>query len=121
MASIPRRNVLITGAAGLVGRILRTHWGARYRLRLADIRPVGELAAHETYMQTDIVHYDQMRAAAEGMETVVHLAAYPGDGAEFYPTLLQLNIIGAYNAFQAASEAACRRIVLTSGISAVMG
>ena len=47
--------VLITGAAGLFGGILREHWGGaqtappnsdvdpRYALRLADVRPVGEL------------------------------------------------------------------------------
>jgi len=46
--------VLITGAAGLFGGILRQHWGDRYPLRLADVKPVGELAAHETYVCADI-------------------------------------------------------------------
>jgi len=34
-----KKNVIITGAAGLVGTILRQHWGDRYALRLTDIRP----------------------------------------------------------------------------------
>ncbi len=33
-----KKNVIITGAAGLVGTILRQHWGNRYALRLADAR-----------------------------------------------------------------------------------
>jgi NAD+ dependent glucose-6-phosphate dehydrogenase len=115
------RAVLITGAAGLFGGILRRHWGARYRLRLSDIRPVDDLAPHEQFVAADIVDYGQLLKACQGMHTVVHLAAYPGDGAEFYDTLLNLNIIGAYNAFQAAHEAGCRRLVFASSVDVVKG
>ena len=113
--------VLITGAAGLFGGIVRAHWGSRYALRLADIRPVENLALHEEYVETDIVAYESMRAACQGIDVVVHLAAYPGDGAEFYDTLLRLNMIGAYNAFHSAQAAGCRRVVYASSIDVVMG
>ena len=113
--------VLITGAAGLFGGIVREHWGSRYALRLADIRPVENLALHEEYVETDIVAYESMRAACQGIDVVVHLAAYPGDGAEFYDTLLRLNMIGAYNVFYAAQAAGCRRVVYASSIDVVMG
>jgi NAD+ dependent glucose-6-phosphate dehydrogenase len=115
------RLVLITGAAGLFGGILRDHWKARYRLRLCDIRPIEDLAAHEEFVSADIVDYGQLLGACQGVHTVVHLAAYPGDGAEFYDTLLNLNVIGAYNAFEAAREAGCRRLVFASSIDAVKG
>ena len=118
---LKKRDVLITGAAGLFGGILRSHWGGRYGLRLADVRPVGDLAPHEEFVETNIVEYQSLLRACQGIDTVVHLAAYPGDGAEFYNTLLQLNVVGAYNAFQAAHEAGCRRIVFASSIDAVMG
>ena len=62
-----------------------------------------------------------MRLACEGVHTLVHLAAYPGVGAEFYDTLLNLNIIGAYNAFEAARRAGCRRLVVASSVHAVQG
>ena len=113
--------VLITGAAGLFGGIVREHWGSRYALRLADIRPVENLALQEEYVETDIVAYESMRAACQGIDVVVHLAAYPGDGAEFYDTLLRLNMIGSYNAFRAAQAAGCRRVVYASSIDVVMG
>ena len=118
---VPDRPVLITGAAGLFGTILRRHWGPRYRLRLSDIVPVEDLAPHEEYRAADIRVLDQLLAACQGIDTVVHLAAYPGDGAEFYPTLLDLNIVGAYNAFEAARRAGCRRLVFASSIDAVRG
>ena len=115
------RSILITGAAGLFGGILRRQWGARYRLKLADIRPVADLAPHEEFVAVDIGECDALAAVCEGVDTVIHLAAYPGDGAPFYPTILQLNIIGAYNAFHAAQRAGCQRIVFASSIDAVMG
>ena len=93
----------------------------RYALRLADVRPVGDLAPHEEFMETDIVAYDSMRAACHEIDVVVHLAAYPGDGAEFYDVLLRLNMIGAYNAIHAAHEAGCKRVIFASSIDAVMG
>ena len=116
-----KRTVLITGAAGLFGRILRTHWSDRYQLRLSDIRAIEDLAPHEEFIAADIVQYEQLRLACEGVHTLVHLAAYPGVGAEFYDTLLNLNIIGAYNAFHAAHQAGCQRLVFASSIDAVKG
>ena len=115
------KKVLITGAAGLVGGMLRSHWGDRHQLRLADIRPVDDLASHEEFVETDIAEYDQMLTACGGMDVVVHLAADPRGRAEFYDTLLPLNIIGAYNAFEAARESSCHRIVFASSINVVMG
>ncbi len=115
------RVVLITGAAGLFGGILRDHWRSRYRLRLSDIEPIETLEANEEFVQADIVDYGQLLNACRGVDTVVHLAAFPGDGAEFYDTLLNLNVIGAYNAFEAAREAGCRRVVFASSIDAVKG
>lgn len=116
-----KRRVLITGAAGLVAGILRTHWKDRYQLRLADVRRVRDDGPYEEFVKIDITEYDQMLQACEGMDTVVHLAADPSPGAEFYKTLLPLNIVGAYNAFQAAHEARCRRIVFASSGQAVLG
>ena len=115
------KKVLVTGAAGLVGGILRSHWGDRHQLRLADIRPVENLAAHEEFAETDITAYDQVLKACEGVEVIVHLAADPSMHARFYDTLLPLNVIGAYNAFEAAREAGCERIVFASSINAVLG
>ena len=94
-----KMKVLVTGAAGLVGGHLRQHWGDRYALRLADIRPVADLAAHEEFVEMDIAEYDAFLAACQGMDAVVHLAAEPSMDAEFYHSLLPLNIIGCYNGF----------------------
>ena len=113
--------VLITGAAGRYGTILRTQWGDRYALRLADVQPVQDLATHERSVSIDITEYDQMLEACQGIDVVVHLAADPDPTAKFFETLLPLNVIGAYNAFQAAHEAKCRRIVFASSGQSMLG
>ena len=38
----PKLKVLLTGATGRVGSILRREWGDRFELRLADIRELGD-------------------------------------------------------------------------------
>ena len=70
--------VLLTGATGFVGGLCRQHWGDRYRLRLADVRPMEEavdtsrtpgagdsqLAPHEEFVLLDIADYDQFARPA---------------------------------------------------------
>lgn len=116
-----KKKVLITGAAGLVGGYLRRYWGDRYELRLSDIKPVEGLQAHEEFVEMDITKYDEFLAACQGIDAVVHLAADPSMQADFYKTLLNLNIIGCYNGFEAARAAGCQRIVFASSVNAILG
>ena len=116
-----KRHVLITGGAGRVASILRQHWGTRYRLRLADVRPVVDLDRHEEYVELDITDLGSFTVACEGIDTILHLAADPSPQADFYQSLLSLNIIGGYNGFEAARRAGCRRLVFASSINALLG
>lgn len=116
------RKVLLTGAAGRIGSAFRTYAADRYDLRLADIRtdglntpPVGEV------IQLQIADLDTCRAACQGIDTVLHLAADPGTGAGFYESYLDNNVKGVYNIFEAAKEAGCRRVVYASSVQAIEG
>ena len=127
--------VLLTGAAGQVGQILRSQWGDRYRLRLADLPNPTEpehgrtradlhasLASHEELVEFDCADEVAFRQACEGVDCVVHLAADPSPAADFHGSLLQRNVVGAYNAFAAAAASVtCKRLVFTSSINAVRG
>jgi NAD+ dependent glucose-6-phosphate dehydrogenase len=121
VATKEKRKVLITGAAGFIGSYLRRLWGDRYTLRLADINPVGELESHEEFVQLDITDLEAFTSACQGIDTVVHLAADPRMDADFYDSLLQRNIIGGYNGFEAARQAGCRRLIFASSINAILG
>jgi nucleoside-diphosphate-sugar epimerase len=136
---VGRTKVLLTGATGRVGGILREHWGDRYQLRLADVRPLGAatilasgepetrkmnytpLQVHEEFIYCDCAVYEQMLDACKGMDVVVHLAADPNPGSDWETSLLPRNVVGCYNAFQAAHEGGCSRIVFASSVNAIVG
>eukprot|EP01051_Picozoa_sp_SAG22_P011509 SAG22_NODE_1114_length_5527_cov_206.317797_4_plen_158_part_00 len=132
--------VAVTGATGLVGGILRQHWARSDpdagpddlgfdTVRLLDVQPIEPTDLHEReeFFKCDITDLAQLTGLLEGIDVVVHLAAYPGAGPGYElgdtltETLLQLNIVGAYNAFEAAKRAGCSRLVFASSIGAVDG
>lgn len=103
----------------------------------------AQLAAHEEFVQLDIADYAHFLAACQGVHTVVHLAATPGgpqdgyssdsgkwgadeaggfdDPKSFMNEYLPRNIVGMYNAYAAANEAGCQRVVVASSVQAVLG
>ena len=121
-ATLGKRCVLITGAAGRIGRPLVELVHERYDLRLivrrekdrADLEPFGKVVVG------DISRDGTIRNACEDIDTVVHLAADPSAHAS-WESLHPNNIVAAYNTFQAAVEARCRRIVFASSVHAVSG
>ena len=115
----PQAKVLITGAAGRIGSFLTHHLAHRYEFVLTDIVPPTDLRGHH-FVEADIADVEAMRAACQGIDTVVHLAADPNMEAS-WDNLLPRNIIGLYNVFQAAHEAGCRRVIFASSVNAVFG
>lgn len=124
----------MTGACGLVGRALITELGEAHDLRLLDRkRPEeatvfmpgsGERAAApmETrwpFVQAQITDLEAMRAACEGMEAVIHLAAsvtgLPEQGVETFRD----NALGTFVVLDAARQAGVRRFLCASSINAL--
>jgi nucleoside-diphosphate-sugar epimerase len=114
-----RKRILITGAAGCIGRDIAQRLSGRYNLVLSDIKRPNNLLGC-LYFEIDITDLDAMRSACRDIDTVLHLAADPSIEAT-WESLLTNNIIGAYNVFQAAHEAGCRRVVFASSAFAVLG
>jgi nucleoside-diphosphate-sugar epimerase len=109
------RKILITGAAGEIGTFLTSSLPTtRYELVLADIRKPDTATAYP-FIELDIADLEQFTAACAGIDTVVHLAADRRTNAP-WETLLPANVIGAYNAFEAAHRAGCRRVIFASSI-----
>jgi UDP-glucose 4-epimerase len=118
-----RRRVLVTGAAGNIGKYFAEHSHEKYDLRIMvhqlderaeQLRPYGELAAGEL---SDLA---RLKELCHGIDTVVHMAGDPDPGAA-WSSLLESNIVGAYNMFVAAKAAGCRRVIYASSIHAVSG
>lgn len=113
----PRR-VLITGAAGFIGRYFVEHAPERYELRLM-VRP-GETVEGRHVVEADLGDLARLKDVCKGMDTIVHLAGESSPFAEWMP-LLDSNLVGTYNLFVAAKAAGCRRVVYASSIHAVSG
>jgi uronate dehydrogenase len=71
--------VLITGAAGHIGRALRAGFQGHYALRLADIAPQAEARPSEEIVTADITRLEDLLPIMEGIDVVVHLAGVPDE------------------------------------------
>lgn len=114
-----KRKVLLTGAAGRIGTFLTQQWQDTYDLILTDIRTPKETYGFP-FHEVNIAEYDALVQLCKEVDTVVHMGADPSMGAS-WESLLPNNVIGTYNAFEAAREAGCRRIVYASSVNAVLG
>ena len=97
------KKLVLTGAAGQLGSRLREPLSkmcdALVTTDLAD--DLGTLFANETYVKADLSSLDAMVDLLSGADMVVHFGAI-GDEAP-WDNILQSNIIGAYNVWEAVS------------------
>jgi NAD+ dependent glucose-6-phosphate dehydrogenase len=110
-------DVLVTGAYGQCGTAIIDHLddeaGDEFTyLNRSDRGPDHPYGGYETVLG-DVSDFDSMRSAFEGQDAVVHLAALPNVGGP-WPEILENNIIGAYNALEAAREADVETFVFGS-------
>jgi uronate dehydrogenase len=107
------QTVLITGAAGGIGTRLRSLLkGAYPQIRLSDLAPPADLAADETFVAADLARMPDVERAVAGVDGIVHLCGFSVEGP--WETILQANIVGCYNLFEAARRHGVERVVFAS-------
>ncbi len=110
--------LLLTGAAGALGRALRPAMrGWARTLRVSDIVPLEREASNEEVVTCDLGDEPAMRELLAGVEAVVHMGGISTD-APFAP-ILNANIAGVYNLYESARIAGTRRIVFASSNHAI--
>jgi uronate dehydrogenase len=106
--------IAITGAAGNVGNILRERLDrSRFELLLLDVNPI-EAAPPDRAQHVDLRDASAVRAAFEGVEAVVHLGAIPTE--DTFERILEHNIVGTRNVYDAAVATGVRRVVYASTV-----
>ncbi len=103
------KRVLVTGAAGQIGGIIRNKLGYRYELTGLDVVDHDYPTSHVA----DLSDLDAIAPAFEGQDVVVHLGADPSPSAP-WDSILQNNIIGTRNVYEAARLAGVKRAILAS-------
>ncbi len=112
------KRVLLTGAAGGIGTWLRKLLPPIYpELVLSDIRQPRDLSPSERFIQADISNPDEIERACDGVEGIIHLGGNSGEAP--WETILQANIVGCYNMFEAARKAGVKRVVFATSNHAV--
>lgn len=110
--------VLITGAAGEIGRVLREGLHGRHDLlRLADRAAMASARNGEQTVTADLTSLEENCRLMDGMDAVVHLAAIAGESD--WEAILADNFIATYNVFEAARRKGVRRVVFASSNHAI--
>jgi uronate dehydrogenase len=105
--------LLLTGAAGGLGRVLRPRLKACCTtLRLSDIAELGSAAPGEELMPARLEDKAAVQALLAGVDAVVHLGGVSTEHS--FEQILPANIVGTYHVYEAARQQGVKRIVFAS-------
>jgi DNA-binding LacI/PurR family transcriptional regulator len=109
----PFKRILFTGAAGNLGRRLRErlHEFADV-VRLSDMAEIGPAGPGEEVFQCDLADRDQVFRMCEGVDAILHFGGVSTE-LEFEP-IMQANILGLVNLYEAVHTLGIRRVVFAS-------
>ena len=111
-----KQRVLVTGAAGVIGRAFIRHYKDVYDIAGLDLKDAGNVP-------TTVANIDDLDAilpAFEGIDAVVHLAASISVDSP-WDAVLHANLIGTYNVFEAARRSGVKCVVFASSNHAIGG
>jgi uronate dehydrogenase len=104
-------SILVTGAAGRIGRAaVRELAGRGFRVRAFDVVRAG---GTDDVIVGSIADPETVRKAVQGIDVLIHLAATPDDD-DFLAKLVPNNLIGTYHVLEEARLAGVRKMVLAS-------
>lgn len=110
--------ILVTGAAGGLGSAIRPHLQRlAHKVRLSDLADLGEAATHEELVGCDLADAEAVQALVADCEGIVHLGGVSVERP--WHLILQSNIIGTYNLYEAARHHGRPRIVFASSNHAI--
>ncbi|HZO68565.1 MAG TPA: NAD(P)-dependent oxidoreductase [Kribbellaceae bacterium] len=112
--------LLVTGANGGIGRLLRPRLARPGRtLRLLDIASQEPVGPHEDVelVTASVTDPDAMAAACAGVDAVLHLGGYSMEAP--WPDILSVNVDGTRTVLEAARHAGVPRVILASSNHAV--
>ena len=110
--------VLITGAGGGIGRSLRESLREIYPvLRVSDRVPLEAARSGEEVDRTELADMAAVERMVAGVDGIIHLGGISGENE--WEAIVQSNIIGTYNLFEAARRAQVKRIIVATSNHAV--
>ncbi|MDX8347518.1 NAD(P)-dependent oxidoreductase [Cognatiyoonia sp. IB215446] len=113
------KKLVLTGAAGTLGSYLREPLSKMCQTLVSTdiVDHIGPLYPGETYVQADLADLNAVEGFAKEADMVVHFGAIADEAP--WEDILQSNIIGAYNVWEAAYRHGVKRVVYASSVHAV--
>ncbi|QGZ39817.1 uronate dehydrogenase [Pseudoduganella flava] len=109
----PFNRLLLTGAGGGIGTVLRDRIKPWARVvRLADIGDLGEARPGEEIMRCDLADRDAVLAMMEGVDAVLHFGGISVED-QFVP-IMNANILGLHHLYEAVHKHGVGRVVYAS-------
>ena len=110
--------LLLTGAAGALGRQVRTRMAGRFELlRLSDIGEMAPAGPGEETVVADLVDAEATAKICEGIQAIVHLGGQSVEGT--WEQVIQANLIGLINLYEGARKAGVDRVIFASSNHAI--
>jgi uronate dehydrogenase len=115
---VPERNgkkkVLITGAAGTIGRTLRQNLRDRYDLRLMVHRAREEYDPGEDVVVGSVLDVEAINRFVSGCDAVVHLALLNTGGSDYTTEAMFDNYRASFNVVEACRTNGVNKLVFAS-------
>ncbi|MGH6808370.1 MAG: NAD-dependent epimerase/dehydratase family protein [Ensifer adhaerens] len=107
------KRLLITGAAGALGRAMRGRVAHLAEvIRLSDIADLDAAAPHEEIMSCDLGDAAAVHRLVEGCDAILHLGGISVE--DKFSKILNANLLGLYNLYEAARAHGQPRILFAS-------
>ena len=112
------KRLLITGAAGGLGKMLRGKLaGYAPVIRLSDRDEMAAAGPGEEVKRCDLADLDAVAELVRGCDAIIHLGGKSIEGS--FAEILSANISGTYNLFEAARRSGGPRILFASSNHAI--
>tara|TARA_A100001037_G_C15099123_1_gene613024 strand:+ start:478 stop:1206 length:729 start_codon:yes stop_codon:yes gene_type:complete len=108
-----KKKVLITGAAGRIGKVLNEGLKDRYDIRVLYNRTVLESQFGEEVMVGNITDLKKMEEVVDGCHAVIHMAGNPSMQATFLE-VHEANSLGTYCIYEACIRKGVQRVIFAS-------
>ncbi len=107
------KRILLTGAAGNLGKFIRVKLaGWTDVMRLSDLNDINDATDNEEVKCCDLGDKEMVMKLVEGCDGIIHLGGVSTEST--FDSILNGNIVGTYNLYEAARKHGIKRIFFAS-------
>jgi uronate dehydrogenase len=114
----PFKRILLTGAAGGLGKVLRERikpWAET--VRLTDLADMGAAGPGEEIVRCDLADREAVLGLMDGVDAVLHFGGISTEAP--FAAIMQANILGMANLYEAVHKAGVKRVIFASSNHAI--